>query len=246
MIRYLFFFTISYLYGSISIREYDVEKKNTSSLENIILYLETLLEPETKVSVEIRGLDTMDKICTKSLEELGYRSLVFSIHERFSTCDIHFEYLSKDTISDLLEKYLVPKKPFLCFFNQKYNDFYLWAATPEDFSPSLVIIKYNNLFPIDEDKVVNYQPFYFDCSTSYFRASVFGLYNLARVKDYSLIYIDKTYSYLFFIHNNALKKQFISFKDQNCLKKLHHPQVSTKKLDKQKRPFKTFIEAYYE
>lgn len=103
---------------------------------------------------------------------------------------LHKEFVTAENINHLFEKYNVPKKIDLLSIDIDFNDFYIWKSLDRIYQPRVVVIEHNASHLPIEDKVVKYYPNPIWDDSNYCGASIRALYNLGKVKGYSLIYTE--------------------------------------------------------
>lgn len=130
---------------------------------------------------------------------------------------LHKEFITAENINHIFEKYNVPKKFDLLSIDIDFNDFYIWKSLDEVYQPRVVIIEHNASHSPTEDKVVKYNPNATWDGTNYCGASIRALYNLGKVKGYSLIYAESRGVNLFFVKDSILSEIEQTFKNVNNL-----------------------------
>jgi hypothetical protein len=126
----------------------------------------------------------------------------------FSNHSIHLfkEFVTKENINQLFEKYKVPCKFDLLSIDIDYNDLWVWRAIHPRYAPNIVVIEYNATFPPPISVTVPYQPDERWDGTSFFGASLSALNLVAEEKGYSLVYCENLGVNAFFVRNECLKK----------------------------------------
>jgi hypothetical protein len=87
-------------------------------------------------------------------EKEGWRALQMDTNER-APQSVKREFITPENINELFLKYDVSKEFDLLSIDVDYNTYWVWK-TIEGFSPRVVVVEYNALFPPDEKKVVRY------------------------------------------------------------------------------------------
>lgn len=151
------------------------------------------------------GTQNGDESNTRLLRAQGWHGLLMDGSYENSKINLHKEFITKENINSLFKKYDVPYELDLLSIDIDYNDFYVWHAIENVYKPRLVIIEYNSTHFPNEDKVVAYAPNAMWDGTNYFGASILALYNLGKLKGYSLVYADAKGVNLFFIRNDLLE-----------------------------------------
>lgn len=196
-----------------------------SGEDGVMARIFSLIKPETHYCVEFGAADGISDSLTYLLRNQGWRGVLFDRAFDIQSINLYREFITKDNINDLLQKYFVPEIFDLAVFDTGYNDFYLWHALDNRYKPALVCIVYNGHYKPFEDKVVVHHPYFAGDSTNYFGASILALYRLGRSKGYSLIYAEESGRHLFFLRDDIFQKYPIAFKDMNDVAKLYRPAV---------------------
>ena len=117
------------------------------------------------------------------------------------------EFVTVDNINDLFKKYNVPKTFDLLSIDIDGNDYWVWKALKK-FKPRVVVIEYNSCIPLNESKVIQYNPNFKWDYTNYFGASLLALVKLAKTKGYSLVGCDNDGINAFFVEDSLIKENF--------------------------------------
>lgn len=135
--------------------------------------------------------------------------------------NLHKTPITAENVVNLLRQYNIPEKFDLLCINIKGNDFYIWQALAQRYKPRVLVITFNKNFRWDEDKVVKYDAAYRWDGTKYSGASMLALFNLGRILGYSLVYQESNGYNLFFIRDDVLIENKISFKNMNDVMQLY-------------------------
>jgi|SRR5579862_1453667 len=184
--------------------------------------------------VECGANDGITNSLTYLLRNQGWRALLLDRSFDIPSISLHKEFLTAENVNALFEKYSVPKSFDLMTIDTGSNDFYIWKALDERYCPSVVCIAYNGLHKPEEDKVVQYHPFFCGDETSYFGASILALYNLGRSKHYALVYAEESGRHLFFVREDLLRDNHLVFKNANDVRELYRPPTYEKAQGKQR------------
>jgi len=112
---------------------------------------------------------------------------------------IKHEHITADNINQLLAKYEVPHDLDLLCIDIDGNDFWVWKALHDTYTPRLVVVEYNANVPPNQARSVDYDPDLVWDGTTYFGASLLALYWLAASKGYHLVHCDNSGVNAFFI-----------------------------------------------
>lgn len=112
--------------------------------------------------------------------------------------EVKQEFITKENINELFDKYQVPQIFDLLSIDIDGNDYWVWKEINRE--PNVVIVEYNSNFPVDLSVALEYNPNHtFDGSHAY-SASFKAFCNLAEQKGYYL-YQEVAYCNLIFVKN---------------------------------------------
>ena len=131
------------------------------------------------------------------------------------------EFITAQAVNEILQKYAIPDDLDLLCIDTGYNDYYLWKALSDHYLPKVVMIRYNPSHLPDVDKIVKYRPYFGGDHTSYYGASILALQKLGNSKGYTLVYAERSGTYLFFIRDAILEEKNLKFKNSNDVDKLY-------------------------
>ena len=183
--------------------------------DGVIKKIFEVIKTTNKYYVEF-GVENANECNTRNLREnCGWSGLLMDGGYEKKEIGLYQEFITAENINELFRKYNVPQEFDLLSIDIDYNDFYVWKSLDEIYQPRVVIIEYNASHLPTEDKVVKYDANAVWDSTNYFGASIRALYNLGKLKGYSLIYANNQGVNLFFVKSSILGKIEHSFKDTN-------------------------------
>ena len=119
------------------------------------------------------------------------------------------EFITKENIIELFNKYEVKKHINLLSVDIDFNDFYCLNEILKHYTCDIIICEYNATHLPNEDKVVVYNKEQQWDGTNYFGNSLLALNNLCKKYNYTLIYCDNNGVNAYFINNKFLKFNFI-------------------------------------
>ena len=216
----VFFFEIGFSeVVDLSLYEKSVFTQNGE--DGVLAKIFNVIGIDSKVCVEFGAGDGYSGSNTCFLRNQGWEALLLDRLCDVPEMNLHKEFVTKDNINTLFEKYEVPHHLDLLSIDIDFNDFHVWRALDPKFEAKVVVIECNATHLPDVDKVVPSRPLFSGDGTNYFGASILALYNLGRAKGYSLIYHESTGANLFFIRDSVLEKTDIQFKYMNDVEKLY-------------------------
>ena len=119
------------------------------------------------------------------------------------------EFITVENINYLFKKYDVPREFDLLSIDIDGNDYWVWKAIDQYYSPRVVIIEYNSSIPSTESKTIEYKADFRWDGTDYFGASLLALDKLAKQKGYTLVGCNNIGGNAFYIRDDQLKDNFI-------------------------------------
>ncbi len=126
---------------------------------------------------------------------------------------LYREVIDAENINDLFAFYKVPYEFDLLSIDIDSNDFYVWKAIQHQ--PRVVVIEYNPNHPPMADRVIVYDPSHVWDETTYYGATIVAMYQLGKIKGYSLIYADCNGVNLFFLRDDIVASIPYTFKNMN-------------------------------
>ncbi len=201
----------------------DFEKKiySQNGEDGVIIKLIETLGTDSKYYVEF-GVQGGEQCNTRYLREhMGWKGLMMDMDFSNPSIGLEKEVVTAENINNLFAKYHVPENLDLLSIDIDYNDFHVWHAIDSKYAPRIVVIEFNGTHLPNEDKVVPYNPRKYWDRCNYFGASILALYNLAKEKGYSLVYVENKGVNLFFVRSDILKNCPYSFPNVNRVKKLY-------------------------
>lgn len=204
----------------IDLGQYEQSLYSQNGEDGVLAKLFQVIAPRSRFCVEFGAYDGVTGSNTYLLRLQGWKAAQFDRqYEIFKHC-VHREFITEETINQIFEKYGVPEDLDLLSIDIDYNDFYVWKGLDPKYRPAVVVIEYNGTHLPDQDKVVQYRPFYVGDHTNYYGASILALYRLGRAKGYSLVYAEANGVNLFFVRDELLREG-VEFKGRNQVDKLY-------------------------
>lgn len=167
--------------------------------ESKILYdIFQKINPINKFAVEFGASDGQWLSNIKMFLNLGWDGLQMEGSDNLGN-NVKKEFITKENINELFEKYQVPKEFDLLSIDIDGNDYWVWKEL--EYFPPVVIIEYNSNFSLDESYVIKYKPNHeFKKDNKSYSASLLALKSLGESKGYFLSHEIK-YCNLIFIKN---------------------------------------------
>jgi len=217
----------------------------------IMKLLELLYESnEDKYYVEF-GVENGKECNTRILrEKYGWSGLQMDGSNESSTINLRREFIMKENIVELFQKYNVPYNINILSVDIDFNDFYCLKEILKMYTCDIIICEYNGTHLPDEDKIVIYDKNGGWDYTNYFGTSLLSLYKLGEKHNYSLVYCDNNGVNSFFIHNDIIKSKNITILHMGDIEKLYKfPKYGNgpnggHRQDPHNRPYINFEEAY--
>lgn len=133
------------------------------------------------------------------------------------------EFITRENIVDLFQKYNVPKHIHVLCIDIDFNDFYCLQAILKSnmYVVDILICEYNATHFPDEDKVIIYDANGRGDGSNYFGASLLSFVRLTQQYNYSLVYCDKLGVDCYFIRNEIIQSRNLSFKNVGDIQALY-------------------------
>ena len=204
---------------------------------------------ENKFYVEF-GVENGSECNTRILrEKYNWNGLQMDGNSENDSINLRKEFITKENIVSLFNKYNVPQNINVLSVDIDFNDFYCLKQILDNYTCDIIICEYNATHLAHEDKVIIYDPNGCWDGSNYFGVSLLALSKLGKKYNYSLIYCDNVGVNSFFIRNDIISSKNLQFNNCGDVEKLYkspkygfgpnggHPQ------DPQNRQFITFEEA---
>ncbi len=117
-------------------------------------------------------------------------------------------FITAENIEHLFEEGKVVKDLDFLSIDIDGNDYYIWEAIKK-YSPRVVCVEYNAIFPPGTEFVIPYNNNYIWDGSSNFGSSLSSLTKLAASKNYSLVACTLSGVNAFFVRNDCLADKFI-------------------------------------
>jgi len=216
---------LTYYNGYIDLSNYEEKIYSQNGEDGVTMKLIELIYegPYNKYYVEF-GVQDGEECNTHILREnYNWNGLLMDGSNSNHSINLKKEFITKENILSLFEKYNVPIHINLLSIDIDYNDFYCLKEILTKYKSDIIICEYNSSHGPDEDKVVIYNPNYMWDGTNYFGASLLSLQNLANKYNYSLVYCDKLGVNCYFVHNEIIRQKNLNFKDLNSTEHIYNP-----------------------
>ena len=169
------------------------------------------------------GVENGDECNTRILrEKYNWGGLQMDGDHENNEINLRKEFITKDNVVKLFEKYSVPENINLLSVDIDFNDFYCLKKIFENYTCDIIICEYNATHSPTEDKIVIY-----DRSnrgwdgSNYFGASLLSITKLGKKYNYSLVYCDKKGVNCFLIRDEIMKSMKLKFKNVGYIHQLY-------------------------
>ncbi len=132
----------------------------------------------------------------------------FRNHVSRGQLSVRAAFLTAENVNEIFTRLNVPREFDLLSIDVDGNDYWLWKAL-KDFSPRVVVIEYNAIFPPSVKWVMRYDPRHHWDGSSHFGASLKSLELLAGQKGYRLVGCDFTGVNAFFVREDIVADSFL-------------------------------------
>ena len=118
-------------------------------------------------------------------------------------------FLTTDNLISCFEEAGVPREFDLLSIDVDGNDYWMWTALGDRFSPRVIVIEYNATFGPRQSWIMPYDPAFRHDATAYFGASLEAFARLGRDRGYRLIACDSRGINAFFVRNDLVESKFL-------------------------------------
>lgn len=156
-------------------------------------------------------------------EKYKWKGLLMDGSNQNEDINLNKEFINRENVVSLFEKYNVPKHiNYLCV-DIDSNDFYCLHEILKNYTVDIIVCEYNGTHLPTEDKVIKYKSTFMWDGSNYFGTSLLAVTKLCNKFGYSLVYCDKRGVNSFFVKNDIDFK----FEHKNNVEKLYRkPQYS--------------------
>jgi FkbM family methyltransferase len=144
-------------------------------------------------------------------EKYNWNGLLMDGYHENTNINLKKEYITRENIIDLFNKYDVQRKFNLLSIDTDFNDFYILHKILQNYEIDIIILEYNAYFFPNDDAIIKYEQMGNWDGTNYFGASLLSYKKLLCKFGYSLIYTEKQGVNAFFVKNeNSIKFKFFN------------------------------------
>jgi hypothetical protein len=171
-------------------------------ITEILLKLIYLKDTNNKYYVEF-GVENGTECNTRILrEKYNWTGLLMDGGNSNPDINLNREFINRDNVVNLFEKYNVPKHfQYLCV-DIDSNDFYCVDEILKNYKTDIIVCEYNGTHLPTEDKVVKYKSTQVWDGSNYMGTSLLAITKLCNAHGYSLVYCDKRGVNAFFIRSD--------------------------------------------
>ena len=163
------------------------------------------------------GTQSANECNTRILREhYNWSGLLMDGNHENNNINLKKEFITRENIVNLFEKYSVPTKFNLLSIDIDFNDFYVLHRIVQNYEMDIIILEYNAYFYSNEDAIIKYDQIGGWDGTNYFGASLLSYTKLLNKFGYSLVYTEKKGVNAFFVKNEHNSK-FKSYNEINFL-----------------------------
>jgi hypothetical protein len=207
------------------LRYFEDHKFSQNGEDGITITLCNLLyrgDNNGKYYVEIGTADATECNARIIREQLGWKGLQLDGGYSNQEINLQKEFITRENILDVLEKYKVPKHIHYLSIDIDYNDIYVLKRILENYTCDIVVAEHNATHPPGEDKVVVYDANYTWDWSNYFGASITAFNKLGEDYGYTLVYSESRGVNLFFVRDACLEESKLRFRNQGIPAKIHN------------------------
>jgi hypothetical protein len=156
-------------------------------------------------------------------ENYGWKGLQMDGGNENYRINLRKEFVKKENIVELFEKYNVPKHINVLSVDIDFNDFYCLKEILANYKCDIVICEYNGTHLPHEDKIVLYESNGVWDGTNYFGASLLSFDKLGKKYNYSLVYCNGNGVNCFFVHNDIITSKDLKIKNIGDITQIYKP-----------------------
>jgi hypothetical protein len=197
----------------IDLRQYEGKIHSQNGEDGILSKIFELLNVSRGYCVEFGAADGYLFANSLQFREMGWEALLLDGTYDIPEINLHREWITKENIAFLFEKYQVPREFDLLSIDIDSNDWYIWKEAGKYYRPKVVIIEYNPAFGQSEDRIIKYNPQHQWKGDTNYGASFIAYYNLGRHLGYSLV--AATHLNAIFVREDLLRDKDLHFKYEN-------------------------------
>jgi hypothetical protein len=201
----LFSFFFNFIFSNlIDLGKYKFEKNLYSQFkeEGIILKIFEIIGTTNKFCIEFGAGDGISLSNTAYLrEKYDWDCLLLEGTNENQSINLYKEFLTKDNVCPIFEKYCVPIEFDFLSIDIDGNDFYIFDSILRKYSPRLILVETNPNFNTEE-KVMPYNEQHIFENNSHYGASLFSFCKLAKIHNYTFVYLNAINAY--FIRDDIL------------------------------------------
>lgn len=164
---------------------------------------------KSKYFVDFGAGDGLHLSNTRHLLEDGWNGLMMDGDPKGSTI-VHEEFITRDNIEQLFEKYRVPSCFDLLSIDMDGNDYWVLERILDIYSPRVIVAEFNGTIPYGVDKVMKYNYLHQWNNDDYYGASFTALKRLGEQHGYVTIYQLATTN-IFMVHKSELANPSTDF-----------------------------------
>lgn len=186
------------------------------------ILIDTLFDTqENKYYVEF-GVENGMQCNTHILRKYaGWTGLLMDGGNENIEINLQKEFITKENIISLFNKYNVRKHINLLCVDIDFNDFYVLKEILKEYTADIIICEYNATHLPYEDKVIIYDANGCWDGSNYAGVSLLSLTKLCNLHGYSLVYCNENGVNAFFVRDTLIKERGVEFKNINNIDELY-------------------------
>lgn len=194
---------------NIDLSKYERKIFSQNGEDGITIEIINRLNIKNGYYVELRTQNAKECNTRILKEQYNWQGLLMNGFQENADINLKKEFITRENIVNLFDKYSVPKRFNLLSIRIDFNDFYVLHKILQKYEMDIIILEYNAYFLPDEDNIVIYEEMGNWDGTNYFGASLLSYTKLLNKFGYSLIYTEKGGVNAFFVKNeNNTKFEF--------------------------------------
>lgn len=187
-----------------NINAWEFRTFSQSGEDGIIQIIFHLISVKNRFFVEVGAGDGIECNTRFLKEKRGWQGIM--IDKNNNSTHIKNEFVTKENINQLFQKYQVPREFDLLSIDIDGNDYWVWKEL--NYNPRVVVIEYNGYQSLTKNKVIKYNPNFLWANDDYKGASLLALIKLAEEKNYALVGCTENGVNAFFVRKDLLQNHF--------------------------------------
>lgn len=188
--------------------------------DGVIITIFQLIGYTNRYYVEF-GVEDGNECNTRALREYyGFTGLLMDGGYENNDINLRKEFITRDNVISLFEKYNVPESFDLLSVDVDGNDIHICDAILTKYKPRVIVIEYNSILPHSQNLTIVYDPDFQWDKSNYFGASLGAVKVMGEAYGYTVVYCDNNGVNTFLVRNEDVHRLEATFPDMNNLQNI--------------------------